>query len=88
MKRTYILSGVCSHSVHFEIDENRIVSGISFTGGCNGNLKAVSALCDGMEASEIISRLKGIRCGFKSTSCPDQFSRILQEVLDEGKDRE
>lgn len=73
--------GVCSRSVSFDIDDNHIVTGISFNGGCNGNLKGVSALCEGLKAEEIIKRVKGIRCGFKSTSCPDQLAEALEEAL-------
>ena len=72
MKRTYEFSGTCSRSVTFDIDENGVLHGISFMGGCNGNLKGISALCEG---------LKGIRCGFKSTSCPDQFARALEKEI-------
>jgi uncharacterized protein (TIGR03905 family) len=81
MKKTYKLSGVCSYSVSFDIDENGIVTGVAFNGGCNGNLKGISALCEGMNAKEIIKRLEGICCGFKRTSCPDQFSKALMEEL-------
>ena len=81
MKKTYRLSGVCSYTVSFDIDENGVVTGISFTGGCNGNLKGISALCEGMKAEDIIKRLEGICCGFKRTSCPDQFSKVLKEEL-------
>ncbi len=73
--------GVCSRSISFEIDDNHIVSGISFMGGCNGNLKGVAALCEGRPAEEIIQRCKGIKCGFKSTSCPDQLANALEEAL-------
>ena len=74
-------SGVCSRSISFDIDANHIVTNVSFVGGCNGNLQGVSALCDGMTAEEIISRCKGIRCGFKSTSCPDQLAQAMEEAL-------
>ena len=73
--------GVCSRSVSFDIDENRRVTNVSFVGGCNGNLKGVAALCEGMLADDIISRCKGITCGFKSTSCPDQLAQALEEAL-------
>lgn len=73
--------GVCSRSVSFELDENRRVTGVSFVGGCNGNLKGVAALCEGMLAEDIIARCKGITCGFKSTSCPDQLAQALEEAL-------
>ncbi|MBO5870617.1 MAG: TIGR03905 family TSCPD domain-containing protein [Clostridia bacterium] len=75
--------GVCSRSISFDIDENHIITNISFVGGCNGNLKGVSALCEGMKAEEVIKRCKGIRCGFKTTSCPDQLACALEEALAE-----
>lgn len=73
--------GVCSRSIAFEIDENHVVTNIAFVGGCNGNLKGVSALCEGMKAEDIISRCKGIKCGFKNTSCPDQLAEALEEAV-------
>ena len=73
--------GVCSRSVSFDIDEAHRVTNVSFVGGCNGNLKGVAALCEGMTAEEIISRCKGIKCGFKSTSCPDQLAEAMEEAL-------
>ena len=73
--------GVCSRSVAFDIDDQHRVTNVSFVGGCNGNLKGVSALCEGMLAEEIISRCKGIKCGFKSTSCPDQLAEAMEEAL-------
>ncbi|HOJ48361.1 MAG TPA: TIGR03905 family TSCPD domain-containing protein [Bacillota bacterium] len=81
MRKTYKLSGVCAYSVSFDIDDNGIISGVSFSGGCNGNLKGIAALCEGMSAKEIIKRLDGICCGLKRTSCPDQFSKALMEEL-------
>ena len=81
MKRTYEFSGTCSRGVTFDIDENGVLHDISFMGGCNGNLKGISALCEGLTAAEVIERLKGIRCGFKSTSCPDQFARALEKEI-------
>lgn len=84
MKKTYEFSGTCSRSVTFDIDAENKIHGISFNGGCNGNLKGISALCEGMTAGEIIERLKGIRCGFKQTSCPDQFARALEKEISVG----
>jgi len=75
-------SGVCSRNINFEINEEHIVTNISFEGGCNGNLKGVAALCEGMKAEDIIERCKGIRCGFKSTSCPDQLAAAMEEALE------
>ncbi len=75
-------SGTCSRSISFDIDDNHIVTNISFMGGCNGNLKGISALCEGNKAEDIIERCKGIRCGFKTTSCPDQLAMALEEALE------
>lgn len=75
-------SGTCSRSISFDIDDNHIVTGISFEGGCNGNLKGVSALCEGLKAEEIIKRCNGITCGPRSTSCPDQLSKAMEEALE------
>lgn len=75
--------GVCSRSVRFDINNEHIITGISFEGGCNGNLKGIAALCEGRNAEDIIARCKGIRCGFKTTSCPDQLAQALEEALAE-----
>ena len=79
MSYTYKTSGTCSRKIDFEV-ENGIVTHISFEGGCNGNTKGIAALCEGMQVDEVIRRLKGIRCGFKDTSCPDQLAKALQEI--------
>lgn len=81
MEKNYSFSGTCSRQVAFDIDENHVVTNIRFNGGCNGNLKGVAALCEGMTAEEIIKRLEGLRCGFKSTSCPDQFAQSLKKEI-------
>ena len=74
MTITYKTQGVCSRSITFDKDESGKITNISFEGGCNGNLKAISKLCEGMTADEIVSKLKGNTCGFKSTSCADQLA--------------
>ncbi|MBQ8799241.1 MAG: TIGR03905 family TSCPD domain-containing protein [Lachnospiraceae bacterium] len=74
----YKTSGTCSSAIDFEV-ENGIVKNVTFIGGCNGNTKGISALVEGMPVEEVISRLEGIKCGFKSTSCPDQLSKALKE---------
>lgn len=76
----YTPSGVCSRSIDFEL-ENGIVKNVQFTGGCSGNTQGVAALIQGMSAEEAIRRLKGIRCGFKPTSCPDQLAKALEAAL-------
>ena len=76
----YKTQGVCSSSIDIEMNGN-IIESVQFTGGCNGNLQGISALVKGMPANEAISRLKGIRCGFKNTSCPDQLAKALKEAI-------
>lgn len=80
MKYSYRTKGTCSRTITFDL-ENGVVSNIQFEGGCNGNLKGISALAEGKNAEEIIETLEGIRCGFKSTSCPDQLANALKEAL-------
>ncbi len=79
MEYKYRTSGTCSRSISFEI-ENGTVKNVSFEGGCNGNLKGIGAIVEGMKVEDVINRLSGIRCGFKSTSCPDQLARALKEA--------
>ncbi len=74
-------AGTCSRSISFDIDNDHIVKDIKFEGGCNGNLRGISALCEGQKAEDIIERCKGIKCGFKSTSCPDQLALALEEAI-------
>ena len=80
MDYKYKTRGTCAREISFEL-ENGIVKNVSFFGGCNGNLKGISALAEGKNAEEIIETLAGIRCGFKSTSCPDQLATALKEAL-------
>ncbi len=82
MEFKYRTSGVCSREIKFEL-ENGIVKNVSFFGGCNGNLKGIAALVEGKKAEEVIPVIKGIKCGFKSTSCPDQLALALTEALNE-----
>ncbi|MBQ3550375.1 MAG: TIGR03905 family TSCPD domain-containing protein [Clostridia bacterium] len=83
MKYTYNTKGVCSSTITFEI-ENDIVTSVQFVGGCNGNLKGISSLVVGMKVDDVIGRLEGIRCGFKSTSCPDQLAKALTAAKQNG----
>ena len=76
----YQTKGTCSTSIDIEL-ENGIVQSVSFTGGCNDNLQGISKLVAGMDAREAIQRLKGIRCGYKSTSCPDQLAQALESMI-------
>lgn len=73
--------GTCSQLVRFELDGNT-VKNVQFLGGCHGNLQGIGKLVEGMDAAEVISRLKGIRCGMKQTSCPDQLAQALEKALE------
>ena len=66
--------------ISFEIEEGK-VKNVQFFGGCNGNLKGIAALVEGMDAQEVISRVEGIKCGMKATSCPDQLAQALKGAL-------
>lgn len=80
---TYLFSpqGVCSREMQVDLDEHGVIQNFSVLGGCNGNLQGISALVRGMTAQEAIRRLKGIHCGARSTSCPDQLARGLEAIL-------
>lgn len=82
MKYTYNTNGTCSRQIVLEI-ENDILQSVEFYGGCNGNLKGISSLCAGMSIDDIIEKLEGIRCGFKSTSCPDQLAQALKSYKEQ-----
>lgn len=79
MKYSYRTSGTCSSQIDLEAEDG-ILKDVCFTGGCNGNLKGISALVKGMKVEEVISRLEGIRCGYKPTSCPDQLCQALRAI--------
>ena len=79
----YATKGTCSRFIDFDLEDG-IVKNVVFTGGCNGNLKGIGALVEGMDAKEAIKRLSGITCGFKPTSCPDQLAKALEEALAEN----
>lgn len=82
MDYKYKTRGTCAREISFELEDG-IVKNVSFYGGCNGNLKGIAALVEGKNAEEIIPLIKGIKCGFKPTSCPDQLANALQEALNE-----
>ena len=86
MKFTYQPRGVCSRKIDLSIEDG-VVKAVSFTGGCSGNTQGISRLVEGMPAQEAIKRLAGIRCGFKSTSCPDQLAIALENAVAENDDR-
>lgn len=79
MQFEYRTKGTCSQRIIFEIEDN-VLKNVQFLGGCNGNLKGISSLVEGMNVDEVIAKVEGIQCGFKSTSCPDQLAKALKEA--------
>lgn len=77
---TYKTEGTCSQLIEIELKDG-VIDSVKFTGGCNGNLQGVSALVKGMKPEDVIAKCKGIRCGFKPTSCPDQLARALESMI-------
>lgn len=82
MDYTFKTRGVCAGKINFTVEDDT-VKNVQFTGGCNGNLKAVAALVEGMPVDDIIDRVEGITCGFKQTSCCDQFAQALKQLKEE-----
>ena len=82
-KFTFYPQGVCSFMIDIELDGD-IIKDVTFTGGCDGNLKGISRLIKGMKASDVIERLEGTTCGFKNTSCPDQLSKALRDAMSQS----
>jgi uncharacterized protein (TIGR03905 family) len=80
MQYEYKTKGTCSRSILFDIEDGK-VKNVQFIGGCNGNLKGIGALVEGMDVQDVISRVEGIQCGMKSTSCPDQLAQALKEAV-------
>ena len=80
-KHTYSPKGVCSTLIEYELDDEKKIHNLKFTGGCNGNLKAIGRLLEGRDAKEAADILRGNLCGFKGTSCADQLSKAIDEAL-------
>lgn len=80
----YKTSGVCSRAINFDVVDGK-VHNVSFEGGCNGNSKGVGTLVEGMKVEDVISKLEGTTCGYRSTSCPDQLAKALKETLNASK---
>ena len=78
MQYSYKTKGTCSRAINFEVEDG-IVKNVQFVGGCAGNTIGISKLVEGMKVEDVIERLNGIMCGFKSTSCPDQLARALEQ---------
>ena len=81
----YRTKGVCSKEMHIELNDDHTIKHVEVIVGCNGNLQGISRLVEGMKAEDAIERMRGIRCGFKNTSCPDQLSIALTEALAQEK---
>lgn len=79
MSYLYKTKGTCSTQIKIDLDGD-IIKSVEFTGGCNGNLKGISKIVEGMTVNEVASKLSGVKCGYKSTSCPDQLSIAVQEA--------
>ena len=83
-RTVYTTQGTCSKFIEVELDDDNIIRDVVFIGGCNGNLQGIRQLVIGQEADDVISKLDGIRCGYKNTSCPDQLCRALEQAKREG----
>ena len=79
MHKTYKTHGTCSTEINFDVEDGKIHN-LAFTGGCNGNLKGIAALVEGQDIETVKAKLKGIKCGMKETSCPDQLAKALEEI--------
>lgn len=80
---TYKTHGTCAQAIRVVIDDDQRIADVEFVGGCNGNTKGISSLVRGMKASDVIDKLRGTTCGFKTTSCPDQLTVALENCLSE-----
>lgn len=78
---TYETQGTCAKAIRVELNDDNTIENVQFMGGCAGNTQGIALLVKGMKAEDVIARLRGIRCGFKPTSCPDQLSKALEGVL-------
>jgi len=81
MEHTYRTKGTCSSAIRFRLEDGRVY-GVEFSGGCNGNLKAIGKLTEGMEAQKLVELLAGNTCGFRPTSCADQLAKAVTEAME------
>lgn len=84
MRYKYVPNGTCSRLIEFSVEDG-ILKDVKYTGGCDGNLKGISKLVEGMKIEDVIEKLKGVGCGMKSTSCPDQLAQALTTVIEKQK---
>ena len=87
MQYTYNTQGTCSRQIIIDVDDNGIIEQVTFVGGCNGNTKGISSLVKGMKIDEVITKLQGITCGFRPTSCPDQLATALKQVREKKENK-
>ena len=80
MHHTYIPSGVCSKKIDFDYEDGKIYN-LKYIGGCNGNLKAIARLVEGLSFNEVVKRLEGNKCGIKNTSCANELVKAIKEVM-------
>ena len=83
MHKIYKTQGTCSREIEFDIEDNKVYN-VKFVGGCNGNLQGIAALVEGQDINTVIDKIKGIKCGFKTSSCPDQLAKALEEASKEN----
>lgn len=81
MQFEYKTQGTCSQRIFFDIEDGKLMN-VKFIGGCNGNLKGIASLVEGMDVETVIARLEGTTCGLKTTSCPDQLAKALKAAKD------
>lgn len=85
MQYIYKTKGTCSSEIRFDINGD-VITNVAFTGGCNGNLKAIPKLVEGQTVEWIESKVKGVECGFKGTSCSDQLARAVREAYETNRE--
>lgn len=78
----YKTQGTCSRYIEYDVKDGRVYN-VRFIGGCSGNTRGIAALVEGMKIEEVIDKLRGIRCGYRATSCPDQFAKALSQRIEE-----
>ena len=87
MQYVYNTQGTCSRQIIIDVDDNNIIEQVTFIGGCNGNTKGISSLVKGMKLDEVITKLQGIQCGFRPTSCPDQLATALKQIKEKKENK-
>ena len=86
MQYIYNTQGTCSRQIIIDVDDNGFIEQVTFIGGCSGNIQGVSSLVKGMKIDDVITKLKGIKCGFRPTSCPDQLAIALTQIKEKNKE--